>query len=374
MPVISKYLAHVDLAQGARCRRQWRRGNAAIVLVRCQGPGIESATTGLGTLKVDIYIGSALISSFGHDPVRRVVSKTSEEVKRMVGRSRIDEATRASVQREEAMPDAARASASRRAAASTMARSRGAAKHNSFGVFDRREGGWYVQMPAPEFKASDAPVPDLNLNGALALLHGIKAPYASEAIINNALRSQYARNGPESRLYTRDSDRNGGGALGVYTRAVGVKGAAKWKATGMGVGSGDGALQLVIKPDILEDPNHIWRASGTDNMGMPPGANKRDGLNSREKWQLQSNAARNRTFNDTISGDIVANNEQLHWAKLPLDGLKAIIRRRNDVVPRELEAAARDRGVPILPAAVTDSLMKVLLDNDLIDKDGRWLT
>ncbi|WP_368565950.1 hypothetical protein [Pseudoxanthomonas sp. UTMC 1351] len=242
---------------------------------------------------------------------------------------------------------------------------------NRFGLRDQTEGRRFLQLPAPDFKKDTATAPELRIDKTLALVHGINLSYASAAIENNFLQSAYARIGPNESSYHRPSDLRGGGAMGVYTRAVGIA-TKKWSATGMGVGSGKGMAQLVIKPDVLLDGSHVWRAASMDNMGMVPGSTKTDGLNAQEKWQQQSKPRRNRAFNDSVIGDIKENNEQLHWEKLPLDGLKAIIIHSGDKVPSELRAAAERRNIPIITASDSDTLKRVLHSTKLIDEDGKW--
>ncbi|MGK0602899.1 hypothetical protein [Yokenella regensburgei] len=244
---------------------------------------------------------------------------------------------------------------------------------NSFGLYDIHKDGWYVQEPRPVFMESDKAAGKLDLTNVLAIVHGIKIQFSEKALDDGFLRSAYARLGPNPEGYSRDADRNGGGALAVYTRAVSRPGSAKWKAQGMGVGSGEGTVQFVIKPDILLDPNHIWRASGTDNMGMPPGAKKTDKLNSFERWQRQSEAGRNSAFTGSVGPKPVENNEQLHWEKLPLEGLKAIIIRKSEDVPQSLAEVSEGLQVPILFSLPGESLKQVLLKNGLVDKDGKWI-
>lgn len=244
---------------------------------------------------------------------------------------------------------------------------------NSFGLYNRKVDGWYTQTPRPKFMASNKDIPELDISKVLAIVHGIKIQFSHIPLQDGLLRSAYSRLGPYPEKYIRAADLNGGGALAVYTRAVGTVGSKKWKALGMGVGSGTGTIQFVMKPDILVDPNHIWRASGTDNMGMPPGAKKSDGLNSFDRWQQQSERGRNETFMSSVVKTMTENNEQMHWECLPLTDLKALILRKGELAPRELQTAAMNRGVPILRADPMESLFEVLFDNGMIDSYANWV-
>lgn len=246
-------------------------------------------------------------------------------------------------------------------------------KKNSFGLYNEKVGGWYTQNPRPQFMASNKDIPELDISKVLAIVHGIKIQFSHLPLQDGFLRSSYARLGPYPERYIRAADLNGGGALAVYTRAVGTVGSKKWRALGMGVGSGTGTVQFVMKPDILVAPNHIWRASGTDNMGMPPGAKKSDGLNSFDRWQKQSERGRNEAFMSSVVNITTENNEQMHWECLPLAGLKAVIIRKGELVPRELQTAAVNLGVPILSSDPNESLWRVLFSNGMIDSYTNWV-
>ncbi|QSQ15714.1 hypothetical protein [Myxococcus landrumensis] len=64
------------------------------------------------------------------------------------------------------------------------------------------------------------------------------------ALQKGHLGSAYLREEPGG-TYSRAADKNGGGALGVYTRAVGTD-QATWPAQGYGVGSNDSKVQPVV--------------------------------------------------------------------------------------------------------------------------------
>ncbi|MBV7515882.1 type VI secretion system tip protein TssI/VgrG, partial [Pseudomonas sp. PDM25] len=241
---------------------------------------------------------------------------------------------------------------------------------NKFGLYNEVEDGWHLQNPKPGFKVQEGRDQALDLSKTLALVHGIAVAYAAKTIESGFLRSAYARLGPEGK-YSRTADERGGGALAVYTRAVGKQGAAQWIATGMGVGASAGNVQLIIRPDILEDPAHVWRASTTDGMGAAPGAPAKKET-GRDKWQYQTESGRNRTFSDTVKDKAIANNEQLHWEKLPLTGLVAIIVHERVDTPDDLKAIADAQGIALISASPKESLKTTLLRYHLIDSDSNW--
>ncbi|MFB1485188.1 hypothetical protein [Corallococcus sp. RDP092CA] len=193
----------------------------------------------------------------------------------------------------------------------------------------------YPQGPCPPMAPADASRPQtaLKLDDAACLTHGISPEHVQSALQQGQLNSAYSRLGKDGK-YSRDADKNGGGALAVYTRAVGTQQNA-WKAQGSGVGSNDSKVQMILSPAILQDPNHGWRASSTDNMGKVPGSTtahqaglpKNDPLGRAPLWSRQSESARNSAFNTTVNGRAPqANNEQLHWEKAPLQGnLKGMV-------------------------------------------------
>eukprot|EP01065_Artemidia_motanka_P025313 TRINITY_DN3030_c0_g3_i1.p1 TRINITY_DN3030_c0_g3~~TRINITY_DN3030_c0_g3_i1.p1 ORF type:complete len:1000 (+),score=282.19 TRINITY_DN3030_c0_g3_i1:49-3000(+) len=160
------------------------------------------------------------------------------------------------------------------------------------------------------------------------LVHGVAAEHFLLAAEQGRLISAYTRLGPRPppKLgYSRKSDVRGGGATAVYTRAVGL-GHEDWGACGHGVGSGEAKVQVVMCADILRDPEHVWRASTTDNMGKLPGvsvaevggkeADRRDLFHL---WSAQTEDVRNRLFYETVKGRRCSeNNEQMHWEQIPL--------------------------------------------------------
>ncbi|PTL76888.1 hypothetical protein DAT35_47305 [Vitiosangium sp. GDMCC 1.1324] len=196
----------------------------------------------------------------------------------------------------------------------------------------------YSQGVAPPFgpdRASSKPMPDVNVNGTACLVHGTMPEFVEGAIKDGHLGSAYRREGPTGN-YSRDADKRGGGGLAVYTRAVGTE-HTKWQAMGYGVGSNENKVQLILSPEILNKPNHTWRASSTDNMGKAPGVlpadladvknGKKDGW---DLWAKQSERGRNQAFNETVKaqpkGGFAENNEQMHWEKIPLqDSLKGAV-------------------------------------------------
>ncbi|RKG96304.1 hypothetical protein D7V97_35750 [Corallococcus sp. CA053C] len=191
----------------------------------------------------------------------------------------------------------------------------------------------YPQKACPPLATSTKPVPKLALENAACLTHGMGADFVKSALDSGHLGSAYLREGPKGN-YTRDADKNGGGALAVYTRAVGT-GHSDWTAKGNGVGSSDTKVQLILSPTVLQDPKHAWRASCLDNGGKVPGPHPKvplpkDGgplVRTGALWGNQTEAGRNRNFNDTVKGTTSnLQNEQLHWEKVPLQGnLKGMV-------------------------------------------------
>ncbi len=176
--------------------------------------------------------------------------------------------------------------------------------------------------PQPGGKAA----PNLNLDNAACLVHGLAPEHMASALQEGSLSSAYRRVGPYG-SYSRDADKRGGGGLAVYTRAVGAH-QNQWQAMGYGVGSNENKVQLILSPEILNKQEHTWRAAGFDGMGMVPGATKSDlvshggkssGPDAWNLWGKQTESGRNNAFNSTIKdAKHVENNEQLHWEKVPL--------------------------------------------------------
>ncbi|MBJ6760461.1 hypothetical protein JGU66_06775 [Myxococcaceae bacterium JPH2] len=205
----------------------------------------------------------------------------------------------------------------------------------------------HAQGPAPALAPSTRPVKPLNIDKTACLTHGMSPEFVKDALSNGQLSSAYNRLGKEGK-YSRDADRNGGGALGVYTRAVGTE-QKDWKAEGYGVGSNADKVQLILSPSFLTKQGHAfeasssggggteaWRASSTDNMGLVPGAAKKDQVGlpqgdplkrTKQLWGKQTESGRNDNFNSTVGGpDLKVQNEQLHWEKIPLkDNLKGMV-------------------------------------------------
>ncbi|MBF0407566.1 MAG: hypothetical protein HQM10_09430 [Candidatus Riflebacteria bacterium] len=167
-----------------------------------------------------------------------------------------------------------------------------------------------------------------SLNTTACLVHGLAASYAKMAIEAKFVNSAYYREGPEG-SYSRDADKRGGGALAVYTRAVGTR-HNEWRVMGYGVGSSDSKVQLILSPAFLLERYGEWRASGIDCMGVVPGASLRTTKKEEDCWDMwgkQTEASRNKTFTDTVTASrLIENNEQLIWEKVDLEGtLKAIV-------------------------------------------------
>jgi hypothetical protein len=192
-----------------------------------------------------------------------------------------------------------------------------------------KNGKFFTQGMPPEFKKpSDMSVktPAVDVAATQALVHGIAVAFVPEAFKNGFISSAYMREGPFGK-YSRQSDKEGGGGLGVYTRAVG-KNHTKWPTHGKGVGSGEAKIQIVLDPKILTS-DAVWRHSSTDLRGNLPGgqAAKRghvgNKLDSFDLWEQQSEVERNATFNRSINDkneEGLGNNEQLFWEQIPLKG------------------------------------------------------
>ena len=250
-------------------------------------------------------------------------------------------------------------------------------KLNAHGVYDQKTPeGSNSHLPRPAFAPDESKAEDLAIDRTLALVHGIHPDFVAAALEKNYLQSAYARLGPKGR-YGRPSDLRGGGSFAVYTRAVGIGAGKKWSATGSGVGSGKGSVQLVFKPDVLLKPSHIWRASSVDNMGAAPKAGEGTELTAQAKWGLQTLPERNRAFNQSITTDAkggpVGNNEQMHWERLPLDGLRAVIYRKGTALPKDLKDLLERRRIKLIGAGGSDMLRPVLQRAHLIDATGHWI-
>lgn len=192
----------------------------------------------------------------------------------------------------------------------------------------------HAQGNVPALAPSTRPVPPLNMDKVSCLTHGIHPDFVLSTLQSGQLSSAYQREGPAGR-YSRDADKNGGGGLAVYTRAVGTE-QTQWRAQGYGVGSNADKVQMILKPSLLESPGHAWRASSMDNMGLVPGAPRTEQakipkggspLNARPLWGFQTESGRNSAFNSSVTGSTLqVNNEQLHWEKIPLEGnLKGMV-------------------------------------------------
>ncbi|WP_342380711.1 hypothetical protein NVS55_13760 [Myxococcus stipitatus] len=218
--------------------------------------------------------------------------------------------------------------------------------------------------------------------------------HVQSALEQGQLNSAYSRLGRNGN-YSREADKNGGGALAVYTRAVGTQ-QANWKSQGHGVGSNDSKVQLILSPAVLQNPSHGWRASSTDNMGRVPGSTTshqaglpgNDPLGRAPLWSRQTEAGRNRAFNDTVNGgSIQANNEQLHWEKVPLQGnLKGIVATSQGsfntlmgMNGAQQTAGVAGRGsvrlgtqdIPVVLAPGNSSLVSTLQNAGIADANGR---
>lgn len=254
----------------------------------------------------------------------------------------------------------------------------------------------HPQGPCPPLAppAAGRPQATLNLSNASCLTHGMAPEHVQGALQQGQLNSAYSRLGQNGN-YSREADKNGGGALAVYTRAVGTQ-QTSWKSQGHGVGSNDSKVQMILSPNVLQDPNHGWRASSTDNMGKVPGSTtahqaglpNNDPLGRAPLWSRQTESGRNRAFNDTVNGrPIQANNEQLHWEKVPLQGnLKGMVvtsQASFDTLMgmngAQRTAGAAGRGtvpfgtqqVPVVLAQGNSSLLSTLKDAGIADPSGR---
>ncbi|RKG67907.1 hypothetical protein D7V80_14610, partial [Corallococcus sp. CA054B] len=259
-----------------------------------------------------------------------------------------------------------------------------------------RTGVRYAQGPCPPLAAADPQRRQtaLSLDSAACLTHGISPEHVQTALQQGQLNSAYTRLGKDG-IYSRTADKNGGGALAVYTRAVGIE-QRSWKAQGSGVGSNDSKVQMILSPAVLENPGHGWRASSTDNMGKVPGSTSahqaglpvNDPLGRAPLWSRQTESARNSAFNETVRGrSPQANNEQLHWQSVPLQGnLKGMLvtSRSSFDMLMMLPGARPDEGAPgrgtvrfgeqDIPVLLTDGanpLLGVLKRAGIADSSGR---
>ena len=253
------------------------------------------------------------------------------------------------------------------------------------------------ELAKPENKLNRPvrPPPALEMNNAACLTHGISPEYVKSALQEGQLSSAFNREGKNG-SYSRDADKNFGGALAVYTRAVGTK-HARWPSKGLGVGSNESKVQMILSPNVLQDPKHGWRATSVDNGGLVPGAKKADveGLplgdphtRTKDLWGKQTESGRNNAFNGTVAGKThIAQNEQLHWGKIPLQGnLKGMVvssRSSFDTLmglegaQRTVGAAGRgtirfgDQDIPVVLAPKNSTLIATLKSANIADANGR---
>lgn len=242
---------------------------------------------------------------------------------------------------------------------------------------------------APGFRApraGEAPAKPIDFEKVSFVTHGLPPRYLAAALGQGQLSSAYSRLGPEPAppaRYSRPTDARYGGGTGVYTRAYGTDQLVP--ATGYGVGSGKGKVQLLMSPAILEDS--VWRASTYDGGGKLPGVTKpvnlKDANDIVDAWQQQTEAERNDAFMKTIGPKAVMQNaEQIHYERIPLTGVaKVVVCTHPDDfegVFKEMGGDAKDGFVTVdgeqIRVLLVDpkaDLRKVLFDEGLADADGR---
>ncbi len=202
--------------------------------------------------------------------------------------------------------------------------------------------------PPPRMKqdAAGASKDQPKIDATSCLVHGMKVDFVADALMRGKLSSSFTRNGLAGNYFRKD-DRSGGGCSAVYTRAVGTEQDTAL-AHGYGVGSAPlSCVQFIMSPTVLEDPDHVWRASTADRKGKLPGVTEGQRMNDKvlspkkikELWEQQSPAERTKIFNDTVTArppvnsqdkSSIESNEQMHYQSLPLENsLKAIVASSN---------------------------------------------
>jgi hypothetical protein len=257
---------------------------------------------------------------------------------------------------------------------------------------ERGANGLFPQGACPPMGSSGSSNPrPLELDKASCLTHGMDVQHVQSALTGGQLHSAYSRLGKDG-AYSRDADKNGGGALAVYTRAVGTE-QTQWKAQGHGVGSNPNKVQFILSPALLQAPDHSWRASGMDNMGKVPSSTandqrnlpKNDPLGRAPLWGKQTEAGRNSAFNATLKGPLQENNEQLHWEKVPLQGnLKGMVVSSQSTFDTLMQlpdaqrtAAGRgtvrmgDQDIKVVLTQGKSSLVNTLKQEGIADANGR---
>lgn len=262
-------------------------------------------------------------------------------------------------------------------------------------VRDKNTGLFSQGTGRPEFKAgrgaarNETKLMEDAVKQCSCLVHGIDARWIGPTLERGSLSSGYALRGPEG-SYSRDADRNGGGATAVYTRAVGVS-QDKWLANGFGVGSNEARVQLVLSPEMLNNPDHCWRSSSMDGMGKLPGVTRSlmadvnsssSKVDAFDAWEQQSEKDRHYQFEASVKGAQLENNEQLHWESVPLtDSLAALV--CSSSAMETLKPLCRedadgnpyvpfgDRRVPVIVAGKADGLISKLSERGVTNADGQ---
>ncbi|HRI63167.1 MAG TPA: hypothetical protein PK156_02990 [Polyangium sp.] len=221
------------------------------------------------------------------------------------------------------------------------------AKYGSLKDFAKstlRKFRFALPPPPPRMKedAAGASKDPPKIDATSCLVHGMKVEFVADALMRGKLSSSFTRNGLAGNYFRKD-DRSGGGCSAVYTRAVGTEQDTAL-AHGYGVGSAPlSCVQFIMSPTVLEDPDHVWRASTADRKGKLPGVTEGQRMNDKvlspkkikELWEQQSPAERTKIFNDTVTArppvnsqdkSSIESNEQMHYQSLPLENsLKAIV-------------------------------------------------
>lgn len=253
-------------------------------------------------------------------------------------------------------------------------------KTNEFECLAESGGYPYNQWDSPRFEMNLKENFKQILEKTSCLVHGMNAKYVNKALTEQNLSSAYRLHGPDESKYIKKADLRCGGALGVYTRAVGVK-QTDWVAKGYSNGSGSGKVQLVLSPVILLERYGEWRHNGMDGLGCPPGMNKNNLIKEKNKdtwdfWGIQTESGRNKSYEATVKQSSAVNlNEQLFWNNVELRGiLKAIVCTDAasynllvgnpdgiKVIPPNIGYIKFDNGtIPVILANPNDKLLEIL--------------
>lgn len=271
---------------------------------------------------------------------------------------------------------------------------------------------------ARKFKLPDDPIPSFANNGAGPMvdidevggvMHGVEIQFLDQILETGEVLSTFARTGEvipsetDKAASKRKKDQIRGGSTAVFTRAFGRR-QFKFKAAGYGVGSshvpepgewaGGVRAQLIMSGVVLQREG--VRAGTIDYHGGIHGASdaylngtRGDFKKVYGAWGMQTRPGYNRVIKESVTGDVKDHNEQLHYLKMPLDGvLRGILCTSQEAFDETIRTCGgtvntdpnapyagtiRKRGVdiPVVLADGEDSMVLQLQKAEIADADGR---